>query len=435
MLVFTPISGYPFNPAGYTNITPFTVRNAVTFQVILEELRDYITNTVVPESDAKFEAVYKSVGEGLDETIKLINDTLEAQTGNVNAEIKDVRDDVTEAIRVNNLDVANNITQLKADVKAIVDEINEGGAVLQDPIMKQIINNVDSVSRIALNALYQAKGTVDDGAVKALFDTNTATRQAADDRYFRATGATLDVDKGGTGRATSDNPNAIVTGGTTATGPQKSIRTGAAGTVLFGQGEDAAASFGPLVIDSDVNTQRPWSAKKTFDTFASQRSKAGTLAARPAASTVADGVIYATTDTLELYRANGANWQLIGGSGGELAYAERVAAFATPSGSRVDIPGLAITFTVGRKPVWIEFGANIKTDLANSAVILYAVIDGVVVQTAGVNSVYYTAITKARRMTFAEGSVQTVKLAINGGGNLNIDASDVAPAYISAVTR
>lgn len=110
MTLVTPplvVLNLPVGPL--TNITPFTHRNGMTYLEILEGLKCYITDLLVPDVDGKFR-----------DATDFINDAIQAQTDLVNGAVETV---------VNN------------------------SIVLQDPVLAALINDVSSISRIAFNQL------------------------------------------------------------------------------------------------------------------------------------------------------------------------------------------------------------------------------------------------------------------------------------------
>lgn len=306
--------------------------------------------------------------------------------------------------------------------------------------MAGIIDLVSSASRVKLDALYQPKGTVTDSAVADLLDSKTETRDGLDARYFRAGGTTLDVVSGGTGRDTGGTAFGLLAAGATPADPHQTIEPGATRSVLFGGGPNGLPEWGSLTMDSsDVNPDKPWSAKKTRDELNKlSPSMAGTLAARPAASTVPVGTLYAATDTLEVYRSTSTSWLYIAGSGNFLAEAI-ITGDVSPGGSgRRDVAGLSTTFVAGTRPVLLGFELDAKTNAGGSAVVCYLVVDGVTVNTGGLafptaNSPFN--LCKSRRMTFTPGTTHTVKVQVDGGGTITIAAAESYPARVWAEAK
>lgn len=116
----------PFIPAvvpPISNVTPFTTRDLYTFQRILYALIDY-TNSIGLNVDAKLQA-----------TIDSVNAALQTQTDYVNQTVED----------------------LVEYVDAAVDSIINNSIVLQDPVMKTILSDISSQSRVYLNTIYAGK--------------------------------------------------------------------------------------------------------------------------------------------------------------------------------------------------------------------------------------------------------------------------------------
>lgn len=84
----------------------------------------------------------------------------------------------------------------------------------------------------------------------------------------------------------------------------------------------------------------------------------GLYSDRPDPTSVPAGSLYFATDTLETYRAGGANWSLYSRGGAELAYAERTSSFVTESLPFVAVPGLAATYVAGQGGAFIHYGCT-----------------------------------------------------------------------------
>lgn len=65
-MTINPLATYPFpyEMAGITQITPFTVRDGATYLRILEQLRHYVFN-ITPEFDKRFDLIIKQFQEGI----------------------------------------------------------------------------------------------------------------------------------------------------------------------------------------------------------------------------------------------------------------------------------------------------------------------------------------------------------------------------------
>lgn len=151
-MTINPLATYPFpyEMAGITQITPFTVRDGVTYLRVLEQLRNYVV-TLVPEFDSK-----------MDEIIA------EFQAGIVNAENTIVGqtnkwDDLFNAF------MENVIAELEA---------------LNDIAASNLVKNTSSKLRIALDSVYANKATYEQNKIstdKTISDNKIAADKAIDD--------------------------------------------------------------------------------------------------------------------------------------------------------------------------------------------------------------------------------------------------------------
>lgn len=135
--VITPIP--PYDPGLYPlpQVTPFTFRDGATFLERFERLCYYINNTVLPTINSQ------------------VNDLSEEFINEVNALIQSVNDSITADQALVDQKVADLTTYVNDQVATII-----GSSVsVQDPVMQGIINNVASLSRLALDALYAPLAT------------------------------------------------------------------------------------------------------------------------------------------------------------------------------------------------------------------------------------------------------------------------------------
>lgn len=145
----------------------------------------------------------------------------------------------------------------------------------------------------------------------------------------------------------------------------------------------------------------------------------GSHASRPSASD-APGVLYYATDVQESYLSDGSAWNLFGGAGSELGYAEITVEENTSSSSLVDVPGLSVTFVAGERPVMLCYGGAIKNNTTGAFARLQAIADGFAtsnITVPGTGS-YLTQTRETRITGLTPGSTYIFKLqfqAIAGG--------------------
>jgi hypothetical protein len=136
MTIVDPITAPlpPYSPpyAPITNITPFTYRDGETYLRVLERLRHYITDVVVPYVDTEFALLGNEFTTQVNTMIDTVNEALASQSATVDADIAALTQFVNDTMAAV---VADSIT-------------------LQDPVMAGIVNDAASATRVALNALY-----------------------------------------------------------------------------------------------------------------------------------------------------------------------------------------------------------------------------------------------------------------------------------------
>lgn len=201
----------------------------------------------------------------------------------------------------------------------------------------------------------------------------------------------------------------------------------------------ATGSLSPIVRQRlAVELKTPTSEVGAALKDAVPRSISGTYAARPAANTVPDGSVYYATNVPEAYRSNGTAWSVIGAGGNELATAQLTSPASVAAGSQVDITGLTATFVVGERPIEIRFDGDLKTSLANTAVVIYLMLDGttrLIPSFTGLAADKFITISKRARIGgLVPGSTHTLKAQWNGGGTMTLNGSTDNPASISVVT-
>jgi len=403
----TNLSGFPAGLHNYTNITPFTYRDGMSFLEKVESLQNWLYTILVPHIDGEMSSFETAWNDEVTSLIATVNTALTTQADEVNTAIS------TETAS-NDQKIADLTTWVSEQIATIVQNSLEAN----DGVVQGLVNNTNSLARAALDAVYQKKGTVDDTAVSHLLDTDTATREAFDGRYFKASGATLDVPHGGTGR-TSDTPNALIAGGTASDTAQVSISPSTAGYFLKSGGPDSLPSFVELINDNAPNAGKTYSSTK-IEALVASKAIYDTFANRPAIASVKDGTIFACSDLPEQYIAQGGVWRVIGSGGNELGYAEINAQTVTTAGAGttpVPIVGLATTFKVGVRPIRVLFCADVANELANSRTLIDILLDGV------------------KAYTILVPSPSTAPMWVTGSGSVRLPAAIGGTALVPGSTH
>jgi len=135
MVIINPVPLPPFGGHAYTNITPFTYRDGWTFQRVLEELRKYIRETLVPLIDGSFESVETYVNNAVSELVTYVDTSIE-----------ETETWTTEQI-------ANLTNYVNEQVQLIINDSIE----VQDPVVAGIMGDSESNTRNVTDGLYANK--------------------------------------------------------------------------------------------------------------------------------------------------------------------------------------------------------------------------------------------------------------------------------------
>jgi hypothetical protein len=432
--VITPVPIDSFPGTGYplTNITPFTYRDGWTFLEKQEALMTWIWQSLIPWLQTTTGGLDDSWVADVAALTTSVNNALSAQATTVNAAL-------TTQDNNNNASIAALTTLVNNAVQTVI----TNSLTANDSVVQQLVNNVASLTRVALNALYQPVGSVSDTAVASLVNTAaTATQVALDARYFRASGSSLGVAAGGTGR-TTDTPYSLLAGGTTATGAHQDVATGTAGQVLQSGGPAALPSFATLVDDTAARMSTVYSSSKVAALVAGLQLY-GTYANRPAANTVPDNTTYAASDIPEMYQTSQGVWHNVGAGGNELGYAEVIPLFQTSSLTPVDVTGFTTTFIVGERPILIRVSARLASATLGNVAILAVMLDGAVrarieIPSGAVASTWQTGAVAVRISGLVPGSTHIAKCGLYmlsaGSGAIALTAGDSTdPNNIQVVT-
>lgn len=429
-----PISGFPGTGIPYTNITPFTYRDGLTYIEVLEGLRGWLKDTLVPWINDSVGSLENSWHTEVDALVAAVNAALDAQATTVNGAL------ATQSTEVNAA-----LAALQTEVNTTVAQIIENSLSANDGLVRTLVNNTASLTRVALDAVYQAKGTVDDAAVAALLASATGTRGALDTRY-QAAGVTFDVAHGGTGRATSAPAFGLLAAGSTPTGAQQTVSPGLAGQFLISGGVDALPQFGTLIDDVTADIARVYSSTKV-EALVASKSLYGLYSARPAVATVKPGTIYACSDTLELFIASGGVWRVTGSGGNTVVSGRTLTDFTnngTVNNTAAIIPGLNLSFTAGERPLTVRFSATIGHSNGGGTFGGSIFFDGAeiagfggVMPGTGAGTFYRDSSREVDLGVLTPGTTHTVSARAwaASAGTVSVFGSSSAPALLKVVTQ
>lgn len=131
---------YPLN-----NVSPFTYRDGLTFLEVLEGLRGYITDTVVPGVNANFDLITQNYLDALDQ--------MEAEKVAALASMQSQYDSFTSTANGKYAELDALYDQYMADVSASLRALNE-------PEVTALVNDDASTVSVALNGKYVRKGSL-----------------------------------------------------------------------------------------------------------------------------------------------------------------------------------------------------------------------------------------------------------------------------------
>lgn len=138
----TPLESFPYQLRNYNNITPFTYRDGLTYLEVLEGLRDWLYNVLVPHIDEEIGGLNDNWHEQVDGIVANVTAQLEAQSG----------------------EVASDLAAMTTLVNNAVSTIINATIVITDPVMTGVFNNVASTFRGALTTLFAPR----DGAPRIM---------------------------------------------------------------------------------------------------------------------------------------------------------------------------------------------------------------------------------------------------------------------------
>ena len=129
-----------FATRALSNITPFTMRDAYTFEELLEGVHKYIRETLIPFVNAN----NLEIGEVLTEFKADIEEQLTLQNTNIANMLATQNESVDDQLDNQNLLVNSQIANLTQFVNDTVNDIINSTIVVTDPIVSGLIGDSES---------------------------------------------------------------------------------------------------------------------------------------------------------------------------------------------------------------------------------------------------------------------------------------------------
>lgn len=148
-----PVIGYPdYTP--YTQITPFTVRDGATYLLVLEGLRDWIRDVLIPSIDTNIGGLETAWETQTNALVDEINATIATVTVQVNQAIADDQAAVNQAIADSQAQVNSDIADMQTTLNSAIASIINSTIAVTDPVVTNLVTNTASTTRTTLNGLY-----------------------------------------------------------------------------------------------------------------------------------------------------------------------------------------------------------------------------------------------------------------------------------------
>lgn len=173
---------------GYNNVQPFSYRDSLTHAEVIENLADYVAETLIPHIDTESAALVEAWRENVEKMIV----------------------DVGAVLIVQDASVDDKIAELIALVNTEVDKVVGSGAVVNDPIIKNVLSNIASASRVYVDTLYASKAT------ETTISTGRLSATTLDGRFTAAATAATAVDTKANNNATAIGATNTIVAGLTA---------------------------------------------------------------------------------------------------------------------------------------------------------------------------------------------------------------------------
>ena len=150
MSMITPVSvqGFPQYARPWNNITPFTYRDGMTYLEVLEAMRLWLRNSLIPHVNTEMVEISEAWNAEVLALVAEIDSALSAQTTNVNNALDAHDTNVDTAIA----DANASFTQIQTDINARADEWMSTQISNNDSITTTLVDDPLSTTRGAINA-------------------------------------------------------------------------------------------------------------------------------------------------------------------------------------------------------------------------------------------------------------------------------------------
>lgn len=182
-----PVTGFPVQMRPYNNITPFTYRDGLTYLEVLESLRTWLRDNLVPFLDSEITALTDDFTEQVVNLMTSVDLALTSQATAINAALLDQLTTVTDSLttQLNTVtdtmseQTTSNATKLAetvAYVDAAVQSIINSTIAVTDPVLVGVFENrAANSTTILYNAFGDVESVLAYGAIgDGLTDDKTA---------------------------------------------------------------------------------------------------------------------------------------------------------------------------------------------------------------------------------------------------------------------
>lgn len=147
-----PVNPMPQATRLYTNITPFTVRDNATYLIVLEELRQFVNNKLVPFINDNVSSLDSAWVEQTQELIESWNTQSNELLSQVQSIANSLENEVQEAVDARDAAVA---------ARNLAEQFASDAEEIQDSAIAQIGGNLSSLTRQLFDGVYASISSVD----------------------------------------------------------------------------------------------------------------------------------------------------------------------------------------------------------------------------------------------------------------------------------